>query len=123
MEDLSKIRVVCVKGRHEYLALSYCWGKPQPLATTLRKKNFVQLKTGILLSSLAETIQDAIVLCRKLDVGYLWVDALCIIQDDGVDWSSESQKMALIYAQSYLDKTWNSHPMATQSAFPLSLLN
>lgn len=46
---------------------------------------------------------DAVILCRKLEVRYLWIDALCTIQkgDGGVDWSLESPKMTLIYAQAY----------------------
>jgi hypothetical protein len=54
MEDQSKSRLVEVKGRHEYIALSYCWGKFQRLVTT--KDNLDQMRLGVELSSLAKAI-------------------------------------------------------------------
>ncbi|KAK0109418.1 hypothetical protein ONS95_002115 [Cadophora gregata] len=102
MEDQSKVRLVDVQGRHEYIALSYCWGKSQRLVTT--KDNLAQIQMGIEISCFAKAIQDAVLFTRKLKTRHLWVDALCIIQkgDNYVDWACESQKMALIYGQSYL---------------------
>ena len=46
---------------------------------------------------LSKTFQDAIVLTRNLGYQYIWIDSLCIIQDDEVDWQIESSKMADIY--------------------------
>lgn len=34
-----------------------------------------------------------------LGIQYIWVDALCIIQDDGQDWEKESRKMATVYSE------------------------
>jgi hypothetical protein len=48
--------------------------------------------------SLPQTFKDAIHICRKLGIYRLWIDALCIIQDDLKDWEIESAKMASIYA-------------------------
>jgi hypothetical protein len=48
--------------------------------------------------SLPKTFRDAIQICRKLGIYRLWIDALCIIQDDLKDWEIESAKMASIYA-------------------------
>ncbi len=39
-------------------------------------------------------------LARCLNVDYVWIDSLCIIQDDEDDWNSESASMAEIYANS-----------------------
>ncbi|VUC29299.1 unnamed protein product [Clonostachys rosea] len=84
-----------------YLALSYCWGKPDPKAETqpvrLQKDNIQQLMSDIKLDSLPQSIQDAIVVTRKLGFRYLWVDALCIIQDHGEDKAHEISKMSDIY--------------------------
>jgi len=99
--DQTKIRLIEVNGRHEYLALSYCWGScGQKIATV---NDLSQLRSGIALRSLSRTVQDAITLYRSLGIRYLWVDALCIIQegDGGADFARESPKMALIYAQAY----------------------
>jgi hypothetical protein len=37
-----------------------------------------------------------------MDIRYLWIDALCIIQHDEEDWDAESKRMANIYRQSFL---------------------
>ncbi|KAH8776642.1 hypothetical protein F5883DRAFT_545185 [Diaporthe sp. PMI_573] len=42
-------------------------------------------------------IQDAVTICRRLCVRYIWVDALCIIQEDLQDWIEESVKMCSVY--------------------------
>lgn len=47
------------------------------------------------------TIQDAIILDRKLGIRFLWVDRLCIVQDDEASVQSNIAQMASIYAQSY----------------------
>ncbi|CAG9954585.1 unnamed protein product [Clonostachys rosea f. rosea IK726] len=84
-----------------YLALSYCWGKPDSKAETqpvrLQKDNIQQLICEIKLESLPQSIQDAITVTRKLGFRYLWVDALCIIQDHGEDKAHEISKMSTIY--------------------------
>lgn len=46
------------------------------------------------------TIKDAVVLTRALGICYLWIDALCIIQDSKEDWETESALMANIYRHS-----------------------
>lgn len=46
-----------------------------------------------------KTIRDAVEICRRLSVRYLWVDALRIIQDDSQDFAREVPKMGLIYAR------------------------
>ncbi|ETS04711.1 HET-domain-containing protein [Trichoderma reesei RUT C-30] len=82
-----------------YLALSYCWGKPlgsrKPLQ--LRKSNLQRLVKGIKIRKLQQSIQDAICATRKLGYRYLWVDALCIIQDCDADKGTEIGRMASIY--------------------------
>ena len=51
---------------------------------------------GIKFSDFARTFQDAVVVIRWLDIRYLWIDALCIIQDSKADWDRESAQMASI---------------------------
>lgn len=87
----------------QYCALSYCWG-PSGLKgsyhTTI--ETLEERKRKIDLQNLPQTIQDAIRICRSLKIGYLWVDALCIVQDCKVDWQTESAKMGAIYARSHV---------------------
>ncbi|KAL7623679.1 hypothetical protein AAE478_005231 [Parahypoxylon ruwenzoriense] len=53
-------------------------------------------------SDVPATFRDAILLARRLEIQYIWIDSLCIIQDSQLDWERESSKMADIYRNSYL---------------------
>jgi hypothetical protein len=52
--------------------------------------------------TIPRTIQDAINVCRMLDIQYLWVDALCILQDSEVDKHGQIAGMASIYEDSWV---------------------
>ncbi|KAJ4422108.1 hypothetical protein N0V82_003191 [Gnomoniopsis sp. IMI 355080] len=83
-----------------YACLSYSWGTGTQHCTTTRNiKGHLQ---RILISDLPGTVADAIKLCRALQIPYIWIDALCIIQDDKDDWSREAAAMARIYGSSVL---------------------
>ncbi|KAF2839869.1 hypothetical protein M501DRAFT_932939, partial [Patellaria atrata CBS 101060] len=56
----------------------------------------------IFLDDLPGTITDAILVTRKLSVRYLWVDAICIIQDDMDDWETQGSQMDTIFFNSWL---------------------
>ncbi|KAH7416735.1 heterokaryon incompatibility protein-domain-containing protein [Cadophora sp. MPI-SDFR-AT-0126] len=72
------------------------WGGAQNVRTT--KDNLMDLSnTGISSDLLPQTITDAITVTRELGLHYLWVDALCIVQDDDEDKSHEIESMASIY--------------------------
>ncbi|KIM94607.1 hypothetical protein OIDMADRAFT_72987, partial [Oidiodendron maius Zn] len=83
-----------------YIALSHCWGKNPIVRTTTG--TLAQRKQGIEMSLLPSDFRDAIVIARRLDVRYLWIDSLCIIQDDQLDWQTESAKMCTIYQDALL---------------------
>lgn len=87
-----------------YACLSYCWGKLAEGTSRAMTKtsNIGAHMTGIPLSELPEVIQDAIKLCRRLDIAYIWIDALCIVQDDPEDWKREAVQMERIYGNSIL---------------------
>jgi hypothetical protein len=57
---------------------------------------------GIAINTLPMSIQDAITLTRLMGVRYLWVDAICIIQPEGLDdcgdWEAEAGKMGAYYS-------------------------
>ena len=92
-----------VAAQAKYTTLSYCWG-PAP-SFTLKETNLRDLKHSISYDVLPKTIQDAIIVTRDLDVQYLWVDSLCIIQDSVDDWARECEVMGDIYAGSYCNIT------------------
>lgn len=83
-----------------YICLSYCWGDYIPFMAVT--STLASLKNGIPLLSLAKTFQDAIYVTRALGIKYLWIDALCILQDDDQDWDQQSSEMANIYGHAYL---------------------
>ncbi|ETI22815.1 hypothetical protein G647_06891 [Cladophialophora carrionii CBS 160.54] len=70
-----------VKEFQRYVALSYCWGKQRQSYETTK----ATLTSDIDTTRLEKTIQDAIRYTRELGIKYLWVDCLCIVQDDEVD--------------------------------------
>ncbi len=63
--------------------------------------NIEKLRRGIDVVDLPKTFQDAVHITRNLDVQYLWIDSLCIIQDDPHDWDMESKLMEQVYSSAY----------------------
>ncbi|KAL1863979.1 hypothetical protein Daus18300_007944 [Diaporthe australafricana] len=85
----------------KYAALSYCWGDVDSSARTTG----ANLKDGcrhISIPSLPQCLQDAVTVARSLDIRYLWIDALCIIQGDADDWAREAGKMFEIFQNAFL---------------------
>lgn len=81
-----------------YVALSYCWGGEVPSKTT--SMNIERYRDALDISELPLTFRDAIFLTRELGFRYLWIDALCIIQDDFNDWEQEAAMMGNVYSGS-----------------------
>ena len=69
----------------QFLCLSYTWGPVDGFQSHYSKLGRIASSDGIILDQLPETIQDAIKVTRDLNVRYLWVDGLCIRQDDPSD--------------------------------------
>lgn len=84
------------KGRVDYVALSHCWGSFWPLQT--KKDNLPSHVQGIPDSQLPQTFHDAVRTTRKLGLRYLWVDSMCIVQDDPTDFEAECARMNTIFA-------------------------
>ncbi|EAQ84185.1 hypothetical protein CHGG_10589 [Chaetomium globosum CBS 148.51] len=83
-----------------YVALSHCWG-PRPFLRTLTG-SLDEHKAEIAWSRLPRNFQDAIEFTRKLGIRYLWIDSLCIIQDDIEDWRYEAAQMGSVYRNATL---------------------
>jgi hypothetical protein len=84
----------------QYITLSYCWG-PQRFLTTVSSNIAAHLER-LPEPSLPRTFTDAIEITRKLGLRYLWIDALCIIQDSAEDKAIEIVAMQSIYSNSIL---------------------
>lgn len=87
-----------------YIALSHCWGNPaiHEVPLKLLSTNVAEFCKSVPWSSLSATFKNAIQLCRRLDVRFLWIDSLCIVQDDKHDWRQQAALMAIIYQSAYV---------------------
>lgn len=81
--------------RAKYLCLSYCWGIKQQLTTV--RANLEDFKESIPPTQLGKTLQDAIETTLRLGFRYVWIDALCIVQDDNEGKIAEIMNMSTIY--------------------------
>jgi hypothetical protein len=59
--------------------------------------NYEELKAGIPKSELPRNFLDAVSVTQKLGLQYIWIDSLCIIQDDPADWKKEATTMHEVY--------------------------
>lgn len=94
-EDGPHISLIANPPSAAYTSLSYCWGEDQPAKTT--KQLLSSYEHGIVFQSLPKTVQDAVLVTLGLGIHYLWVDAMCIIQDDELDKSLQISQMHTIY--------------------------
>ena len=85
----------------KYIALSHCWGKFHIQCLT-RQANLSQQLEWILWGTLTRTFQDAVDFTRRLSVEYIWIDSMCIIQDDGKDWLHEASMMFSVYNNAHV---------------------
>jgi hypothetical protein len=85
--------------RHaQYATLSYCWGGYSEMKTTT--ENLQLRKASLSLADLPKTFKDAVSVCKRLGISYLWIDSLCIVQDSMADWENQSAVMDSIYYNS-----------------------
>ncbi|KAH0559757.1 hypothetical protein GP486_003728 [Trichoglossum hirsutum] len=84
----------------KYATLSHCWGGSNSLVTT--SSTIEKWKQEIRLKDLPNTFRDAVIITRKLGLRYLWIDSLCIIQDNAEDWAREAARMSEVYENCYV---------------------
>jgi Heterokaryon incompatibility protein (HET) len=86
-----------------YIALSYVWGGVSTLRATTKNLDALQqsgaLSAGI---GMPRTVRDSMTLVRSLGERYLWVDCLCIIQDDEENKAFYVAQMDIVYHHAYL---------------------
>jgi hypothetical protein len=86
----------------KYACLSHCWGNPPETMLRSTPATFNTYLEAIPWEMLPPTFQDAVSFARKLDIAFLWIDALCIIQGDAKDWQEQSSIMANIYRGAHI---------------------
>ncbi|KAH7321738.1 heterokaryon incompatibility protein-domain-containing protein [Rhexocercosporidium sp. MPI-PUGE-AT-0058] len=98
-----------------YATLSHCWGSLSFLP--LKKNNITHFQQRIPVQSITKTFQDAIRITSYLGIEYLWIDSLCIIQDDIEDWNRESPLMCDVYGGSTINLAASSAPDGSFGCF------
>lgn len=109
--DSVERRIVRTQPTDRYVALSYVWGGAgtrrmdaarDPDPSWLVKDNVDVFGEALADDHLPRTIVDAMTVARKLGLRYLWVDKLCIVQDDAEDVDSHVRHMAHVFSNAYL---------------------
>ncbi|RFU27988.1 hypothetical protein B7463_g8351, partial [Scytalidium lignicola] len=95
----------------KYAALTHCWGGYIPQSTTKDKLKGREIQFSE--EELPANFRDAIKVTRALQLRYIWIDSLCIVQDDNDDWATESMKMADIYRGSFIVISATRSPSST----------
>lgn len=89
-------------GNNRYVTLSHCWGGQ--VSHRLLRSNYDDRLQGIPVDELPKTFQDAVYFAASLEeVGYIWIDSLCIIQEDEQDWLEQSVEMDRVYSETFLN--------------------
>lgn len=98
-DDPNELKLCITKGMHgEYVTLSYCWGEGTFFKTVAN--NIDGLLRGFHASELPKTLHEAVQISHKMGFEWIWIDSLCIQQDDIDDWSRESSLMGKVYGNS-----------------------
>lgn len=81
--------------RRSFATLSHSWGTTPMSAMTM--KRYASYIHGVDKNCMPKNFQDAISVAKRLNIPYLWIDALCIIQDSMEDWAVEASRMGSYY--------------------------
>lgn len=85
----------------EYATLSHRWLEDD--AVRLTRHTHEQYLQELPVHSVKATIRDALRIALRLGLQYLWMDSLCIIQDDLDDRRREAASIDRIYGNSYIN--------------------
>ena len=98
----SQIRLIVTmdSNHYDYATLSYRWGRDDRKPSLTLQENLLQHMSGLATDTLPPTLKDAVLTTVSLGYEYLWIDSLCIVQDDPQDFEHECPKMASIYSGS-----------------------
>jgi hypothetical protein len=100
-EDRLSVKLLRTRGvEGRYACLSHRWSKPATLVT--ESSNFASHAKGIDWVALPKTFKEAILIAKDLGLRYIWIDSLCIIQNNEDDKQRELAMMSSIYANSHI---------------------
>ena len=99
-----------------YATLSYCWGSSPQLQTI--KQRLPEFSKGSSWGLLPKTFVDAISMARAWEIPYIWIDSLCIVQDDEQEWQSEAAHIGDIFLGIQLTISAAQSTDSSQGCFP-----
>jgi hypothetical protein len=102
--DLANMSICHMPSGSDYIALSYCWPAISYLTLNCGNREDLFKHQALLknLDMLPGTLQDAISCAQELPFRYLWIDALCIIQDDIGHKNEQLRQMDRVYGRASL---------------------
>lgn len=95
--DCQEMCLVEQKISSRYIALSYVWGNIDSVETTKARLVEFSQPNGLKTAEMTRTVGDAILFVKQIGERYLWVDRLCIVQDDVAEKAKVISRMADIY--------------------------
>jgi Heterokaryon incompatibility protein (HET) len=102
--DVANMSIAKCSSQVTYIALSYVWGNAKPVR--LMKANIARLGKTSSLTELGDaiprTVRDAMIFVKGIGQRYLWVDSMCLVQDDPDDLKQGIMSMNQIYGGAYL---------------------
>jgi hypothetical protein len=64
--------------------------------------DFEGIQDRDIVEQIATKLKDAVDICRRLEINFMWIDSLCIIQDDYDGWKAQAMKMRGVYENAML---------------------
>jgi Heterokaryon incompatibility protein (HET) len=85
----------------KYIALSYPWGRSPPHEHFITNQQNVEAYKIEIPNKLPPTLADAVKTTRHLNIRYLWINSLCIIQGPSGDFAEQAGRMGAVFSSEY----------------------
>jgi hypothetical protein len=102
--DVERQCIVMAIKPARYAALSYTWGTKDQFCLNRQNRQALEEQGSIRQAQklLAQVVNDSMEVCSRMNIPYLWVDSLCIVQDDEIGKYHQIRNMNHIYANAYI---------------------
>ncbi|KAH3979139.1 hypothetical protein HBI25_122700 [Parastagonospora nodorum] len=100
--DVAAQKVTRAVRAPRYAALSYVWGSCEQYVLSRNDLQALEQDGALEKLTLARVVRDAMVVCRRLSIPYLWVDSICICQDDPQSKHNQLAMMDVIYSAAHV---------------------
>jgi hypothetical protein len=102
---------------YSHACLSHCWGSGKPISKILVGTLREYLTVGIEIGSLPLSFRDAVEVYKRLGITYIWIDSLCIIQNNVDDWRIQATLMVDLYENARITVAAAASHNPTQGCF------